>query len=135
LKALTFKALPIKYFESVNFSKALTIPKVNYLTPYFVNYHDRRHLLSYQHHPFSSLCPYETKFSRNETKFLRNEAKFRFNFCSAKRKETKISHIFVLRNKRNFRETGEAFVSFRVSRNLKKAKIKNPSCHSRYVQY
>jgi hypothetical protein len=26
------KALTIKNFESVNFSKALTIPKVNYLT-------------------------------------------------------------------------------------------------------
>jgi hypothetical protein len=37
----------IKNFESVNFSKALTIPKVNYLMPYIVNYHYRRHLLSY----------------------------------------------------------------------------------------
>jgi hypothetical protein len=37
------------------------------------------------------------------------------NFRETKRNE--ISHIFVSRNKRNFRETGEAFVSFRVSRN------------------
>ncbi len=70
----------------------------------------------------------ETKFSRNETKFLQNEAKFRFYFFCAKR--NKILHNFVSRNKRNFGETGEAFVSFRVSRNKNKAKIKNPNEHS-----
>ncbi len=41
-------------------------------------------------------------------------------------KETKF-HIFLFRETQNFRETGEAFVSFRFSRNFKKAKIKNPS--------
>jgi hypothetical protein len=69
----------------------------------------------------------ETKFSRNKTKFLRNEAKFRFNFCSAKRNETKFRIIL-------FRETSEIFakqarLSYRfVFREIKKiAKIKNPS--------
>jgi hypothetical protein len=63
------------------------------------------------------------KIFANETKFLRNEAKFCFNFCCAKRNETKF-RIFL------FHVTSEIFakqarLSFREI--LKKAKIKNSS--------
>jgi hypothetical protein len=72
------------------------------------------------------LFQYKTKQNFRETKL--NFCKTKRNFASifVLQKETKF-HIFLFRETQNFRETGEAFVSFRFSRNFKKAKIKNPS--------
>jgi hypothetical protein len=73
-----------------------------------------------------------------------NSSISKLNFCETKqnfasifvvRKETKRNFAyFCFAKKRNFRETGEAFVSLCVSRNFKKAKIKNPRPYKFSVQ-